>query len=70
MFAARDENDPVLWEALACAFGGGVRGMDSGMQIVRAMRRCYVQDLLRHLDWIGIEHRQVLAPNFKAVLED
>jgi hypothetical protein len=69
MFSARDEKDPVLWEALACIFGGGVRGMDAGMQIVRAMRRRYVQDFLRHLDWIGIEHRPALAPNFKAVLE-
>jgi hypothetical protein len=69
LFAARDEKDPVLWEALACVFGAGVRGMDAGMQVVRAMRRRYVEDLLRHLAWIGIEHRQALAPNFKAVLE-
>ena len=69
LFTARDEKDPVLWEALACVFGGGVRRMDAGMQIVRAMRRRYVDDYLRHLDWIGIEHRPALAPNFKAVLE-
>jgi hypothetical protein len=69
LVAARDDNDPVLWEALACVFGGGVRGMDRGMEIVRRMRRDYVQDYLRHLDWIGIEHRSVMAPNYKAVLE-
>jgi hypothetical protein len=70
LFSARDEKDPVLWEALACIFGGGVRAMDGGMAVVRSLRRHYVQDFLRHLDWIGIEHRPMLAANFKAVLED
>jgi hypothetical protein len=69
LVAARDDNDPVLWEALACIFGGGVRHMDAGMQIVRNMRRHYVQDYLRHLDWIGIAHHSALTPNYKAVLE-
>jgi len=69
LVAARDDNDPVLWEALACVFGGGVRSMDAGMQIVQRLRRHYVQDYLLHLDWIGIQHRAALAPNFKAVLE-
>jgi hypothetical protein len=68
--AARDDNDAVLWEALACVFGGGVRGMQRGMHMVRTMRRQYVEDYLRHLDWAGIEHRSALAPNYKAVLED
>jgi len=70
LFSGRDEKDPVLWESLACIFGGGVRQMDSGMAIVRSMRRHYVTEYLRHLDWIGIQHQRMLAPNFKAVLED
>jgi hypothetical protein len=69
LFSARDEKDPVLWECLACIFGGGVRGMDSGMAVVKSMRRQYVEDYLKHLDWIGVEHRSSLAPNFSAVLE-
>jgi hypothetical protein len=69
LFSGRDEKDPVLWEALACIFGGGVRAMDAGMAIVRSMRRRYVKDYLQYLDWIGMQHRPMLAPNFKAVLE-
>jgi hypothetical protein len=68
--AARDDADPVLWEALACAFGGGVRGMDAGMVIVRQLRRDYVRAYLRALDWIGVDHRAALAPNFAALLEE
>jgi hypothetical protein len=70
LFSARDEKDPVLWECLACVFGGGVQAMDAGMAIVQSMRRTYVQDYLQHLDWIGVDHRRSLAPNFSAVLED
>src|SRR5581483_6833583 len=70
LFAGRDEKDPVLWEALACVFGGGVRGMDSGMRVVHEMRRRYVEEFLQHLAWAGVEHRQFLAPNFKGVLEN
>ena len=68
--ASRDDNDPVLWEALACVFGGGVHAMDDGMKIVKALRRRYVEDYLRHVDWIGIQHRTLLAPNYAALLED
>jgi hypothetical protein len=70
LFSARDEKDPVLWEALACIFGGGVRNLHSGMEVVRCMRRHYIRDYLQHLDWIRIDHRPLLAANFKAMLED
>jgi hypothetical protein len=70
LFSGRDEKDPVLWESLACIFGGGVRHMDSGMAMVHSMRRRYVMEYLRYLDLIGIHHQRMLAPNFKAVLED
>lgn len=65
----RDEKDPVLWEALACVFGGGVRGMDKGMEIVATLRRDYVREYVARLLWIGIDRRETLAPNFKAALE-
>jgi len=66
----KDDEDPVLWEALACMFGGGVRGMDAGMNVVRQLRRDYVRAYLRALDWIGVDHRPFLAPNFAALLEE
>jgi hypothetical protein len=69
LVAGRDDADPVLWEALACVFGGGVRGMDAGMAVVRRLRRAHVQDYLSCLDWIGIDHRGALAPNYAALLE-
>ncbi|HLZ72878.1 MAG TPA: hypothetical protein VKV26_23485 [Dehalococcoidia bacterium] len=67
-FAGRDDADPVLWEALACLFGGGVQGMDAGMQTVARLRRDYVRDYLRSLDWIGVDRRPGLASNFAALL--
>lgn len=67
--AGRDDTDPVLWECLACVFGGGVRGMDAGMEVVARLRRDYVREYLQRLEWIGIDHRPALAPNFAALLE-
>ncbi|MER3406655.1 MAG: hypothetical protein C4289_17045 [Chloroflexota bacterium] len=67
---ARDDADPVLWEALACVFGGGIRGMGEGMQVVRRLRRDYVRDYLCCLAWVGIDRRPTLAPNFKELLEE
>lgn len=66
--AGRDDDDPVLWEALACVFGGGVSGMDTGLEIVAALRRDYVRDYLRCLSWIGIDHQAALAPNYARLL--
>jgi hypothetical protein len=70
LFSGRDEKDPVLWESLACIFGGGVLHIDAGMAIVIAMRRRYVQEYLQHLNWIGLQHLPMLAPNFRALLDD
>jgi hypothetical protein len=64
----RDDADPVLWEALACVFGGGVRGMDEGMNTVALLRRDYVRDYLRCLSWIGVDRGTFLAPNFAKLL--
>jgi hypothetical protein len=70
LVVGRDEKDPVLWEALACIFGGGVRGMDRGMAVVADLRRHYVREYLDRLRWIGVDRRQNLSPNFAAVLEE
>ncbi len=67
--AARDDADPVLWEALACIFGGGVRGMDEGMNIVAKLRRDYVRSYLSSLNWIGVDHRPTLTSSYVAILE-
>lgn len=65
----RDSGDPVMREALACAFGGGVRKMEEGFAIVARLERDYVRDYLRCLDWVGIDRRATLAPSFAAALE-
>lgn len=66
---ARDDADTVMNEALACVFGGGVRGMDRGMEVVARLRRDYVRDYLRCLDYAGINRRPTLASSFAAALE-
>jgi hypothetical protein len=69
-FAARDERDPVLWECLACIFGGGVKGMDEGLKIVQRMRRQYVIEYLKALGWIGVDHRFSMAPNYAVLVPE
>ncbi len=64
----RDERDSVMREAMACAFGGGVRKMDEGMKIVERLNRDYVRDYLRCLDWIGIDRRPSLSPAYAEAL--
>jgi hypothetical protein len=64
----RDEADPVLWESLACIFGGGVRGMDRGMEVVKGLRRHYVRDYIRCMDWIGVDRRPFLLPEYQELL--
>lgn len=64
----RDDADSVMREAMACAFGGGVRKMDEGMKIVARLRRDYVRDYLRCLDWIGINRRPTLSRSFADAL--
>ena len=54
---ARDERDPVLWEALAVVFGGGVRNIDAGMDVVTRLRRDWVNTYLDRLATAGIDRR-------------
>ena len=69
LIQARDDGDSVMREAMACAFGGGVRKMDEGMAIVDRLQRDYVRDYLRCLDWVGINRRPTLSPPFAAALD-
>jgi hypothetical protein len=59
---ATEGRDPVLWEALAIVFGGGVRHMDEGMETVRQLKRHFVQDYLRRLRYIGVNREARIFP--------
>jgi len=65
----RDERDEVLWEALAVVFGGGVRNIDAGMEIVHRMRRDWVRSYVERLEWSGIPHRRDLVSGLRSFLE-
>jgi hypothetical protein len=65
----RDERDPVLWEALAVVFGGGVKNIDAGMEIVYRMRRDWVRSYIDRLEWAGIPHGDNLASGLRSWLE-
>ena len=66
----RDEDDHVLWEALAVIFGGGVRGMDEGMKIVGRLRRDWVNAYLDRLAWAGVMRRAALLPGLRQWIEE
>ena len=51
---AREMEDPVLWEALAIIFGGGVDNMDAGMTQVRRLQQRYVQEYTARQQYVGI----------------
>ena len=52
---AREMKDPVLWEALAIIFGGGVRHMAKGMETVKVLQKQYIEQYLARMQWIGID---------------
>lgn len=65
----KDEEDHVLWEALAIVFGNGIRGMDEGMQLVHRLRRDWVQDYMTRMAWIGLDREEWLHPKLRANLD-
>jgi hypothetical protein len=67
---ARDERDHVLWEALAIIFGGGVRRIDEGMEIVARLRRDWVNAYVERLEWAGVPRRQGLISPLKRWIEE
>ena len=46
--------DPVLWEALAIIFGGGLDNISSGMEVVRHLQQQYVEEYLARMQWVGV----------------
>jgi hypothetical protein len=58
----RELRDPVLREALAIWFGGGIDGArGAGMATFERMMRDYTRQYFGHLAWLGVE-RKTLVP--------
>lgn len=63
----KEMNDPVLWEALAIIFAGGVRQIDAGMGVVKRLQQDYLEAYIRRLQWVGIDKTMAeLAPDIQA----
>jgi hypothetical protein len=69
MVQAGENRDPVLWEALAVIFGGGVKGMDEGMARVRELQRTWVETYVRYAKVCGIDRAGRLTPPFQMMLD-
>ena len=46
--------DPVLWEALAIIFGGGLDNISEGMEVVRGLQQRYIEEYLARMQWAGV----------------
>ena len=46
--------DPVLWEALAIIFGGGLDNIAEGMEVVRGLQQRYIEEYLARMQWAGV----------------
>ena len=46
--------DPVLWEALAIIFGGGLANISAGMAVVRGLQQRYIEEYLARMEWVGV----------------
>ncbi|MBM3139120.1 MAG: hypothetical protein FJZ92_02610 [Chloroflexi bacterium] len=66
---ARDAADPVLWEALAIVFGGGVKGMDRGMEVVRRLQRDWMRAYVQRAKAAGLERGDQLIRPFRELLQ-
>ena len=69
MVQAGEARDPVLWEALAIIFGGGIKGMDEGMSRVRELQRDWAREYLRYSKVAGVDRTQSLIPPFQMMLD-
>ena len=52
---ASEMKDPVLWEALAIIFGGGIENIVAGMEMVKNLQQRYIEEYLTRMQWIGLE---------------
>ena len=65
----QDMKDPVLWEALAIIFGGGVANISEGMEIVKRFKQEYIEQYLTRMQWAGIgKTGDNLAPDLAVYL--
>jgi hypothetical protein len=69
MVQAGENRDPVLWEALAVIFGGGVEHIDEGMQRVRELQRDWVREYVRYTKTAGVDRGPRLIPPFQMMLD-
>ncbi len=51
---SKEMKDPVLWEALAIIFGGGVSKMVEGMEAVKGLQQRFIEQYLARMKWVGI----------------
>ena len=66
---AQDMKDPVLWEALAIIFGGGVSNIAKGMEVVKDFQQEYIELYLTRMQWVGIgKTEENLTPDLAAYL--
>ena len=61
--------DPVLWEALAIIFGGGLENISAGMDVVKDLQQRYIEEYLARMEWVGIPKTEKnLSPVLAAYL--
>ncbi len=64
---ASEMKDPVLWEALAIIFGGGLEHISAGMEVVKELQRRYINEYMARMQWVGIDKNlDNLAPSLAA----
>ena len=62
--------DPVLWEALAIIFGGGLENISAGMEIVKNLKKNYITEYIDRMRYVGIDKTiENLAPGLRSYLE-
>ena len=65
----QEMNDPVLWEALAIIFGGGVANISEGMTVVKNLQQQYIEEYLARMKWAGIGKTEAnLSPDLAGYL--
>jgi len=65
----QDLRDPVLWEALAIIIGGSVANIAQGMAVVDDLKRQYIEDYLKRMQWAGVNKTEAnLSPDLAAFL--
>lgn len=64
-----EAQDPVLWEALAVIFGGGVKQMDEGMEVVKRLQRDWIRDYVRYTKAAGVDRTEKLISPMKLMLD-